>query len=119
MQHTTNFNLNLPEGYDQFDITHFNQNTNTIDAKLKELQNVTDTVTNEEKKLTAALAQGATQLQFTDPAITSSAYIDVYTSVYGVNPKSMEVTGNTCTLKFEAQLAAVDVALVIKTWRTV
>lgn len=118
MQHSTNFNMNLPEGYDQFDIGHFNDNTRKIDTELKKHKDVCDNITNFEKKLEGTLALGATEIQFTDSSITSNSYIDVYTSVYGANPKDMTVTGNTCTLTFDALLQAIQVALVVKNWRT-
>ena len=118
MQHSTNFNMNLPEGYDQFDIGHFNDNTRTIDTELKKHKDVCDNVSNYEKKLEATLAIGGTEVQFTDPVITSTALIEVYTSLYGANPKNMVVSGNTCTVTFDALEQAIQVALVVKTWRT-
>lgn len=43
MQKTKNFGLNKPDKTDHYDIEHFNENAEIIDAKLKELEsNVTD-----------------------------------------------------------------------------
>lgn len=116
MQHTTNFNLNLPEGYDQFDIAHFNQNTQKIDTELKNVKNVTDRMKNNQKKLLGTLNANETEVVFTDSAITSSSLIDVYTDKFGVNPSDCVQAGNTVTLTFTAQTVDVDVAIVVNNW---
>ena len=113
MQHSTNYNMNLPEGYDQFDIGHFNDNTRIIDTQLKAVKDVTDTVNHTSKKLVATLAANATELVFTDPSIGANSLIDVYTSVFGVNPANISQTGNTVTITFTAQTVAIDVAIIV------
>ena len=42
MQYSTNFNLNKPERADQYNLDHWNGNTDIIDGELNALQNITD-----------------------------------------------------------------------------
>lgn len=60
-----------------------------------------------------SLAANATSLSFTNAAITASAMIDVYTSVYGVNPTKMAVSGTTLTLTFPSSHVASTIKIQI------
>lgn len=42
MQYSTNFNMNKPERADQYNLDHWNSNTDIIDSELDALQNITD-----------------------------------------------------------------------------
>lgn len=42
MQYSTNFNMNKPERADQYNLNHWNENTDVIDTELKALQSITD-----------------------------------------------------------------------------
>ena len=42
MKYSTNFNLNKPERADQYNLDHWNQNTDIIDTELNALQNITN-----------------------------------------------------------------------------
>jgi hypothetical protein len=119
MKHSPNYSFNMPEGFDQYDIAHFNDNTLRIDTKLKELERVTESVASFQKKISGTLAAGDKQIQFVDPAIKDGIDIDVYSSVWGVNPNTVTVSGNTATLEFPTQTNPIDVAIVIHTWRAV
>ena len=66
------------------------------------------------KELTSTLTAGQTTLTFTDSAITSNSTIDVYTSVYGVNPNDMTVSSGNLTLTFDVQASNIGVKVVIK-----
>ena len=66
------------------------------------------------KELTSTLTAGQTTLTFTDSAITANSTIDVYTSVYGVNPEEMTVSSGSLTLTFDVQSSNVGVKVVIK-----
>lgn len=66
------------------------------------------------KELTSTLAAGQTSLTFTDASITTNSTVDVYTSVYGVNPEKMTVTSGSLTLTFDAQASDIGVKVVIK-----
>lgn len=59
--------------------------------------------------LMGTLAAGATTLTFTDAAITDDCIIDVYTDTFGVDPTSIEQSGNTLTLTFAERSEAVCV----------
>jgi hypothetical protein len=67
------------------------------------------------KELTATITAGQTTLIFTDASITSDTIVDnVYTSVYGVNPEDMTVSGGSLTLTFEEQTTDISVKVVIR-----
>ena len=79
--------------------------------------NVNTALSDKEKKatkLTNTLGIGATSLTFTDPAITATSLIDVYTDTFGVNPTSQVVSGNVLTLIFEAQATAISVVVLVR-----
>ena len=42
MKYSTNFNLNKPERADQYNLDHWNQNTDIVDTELNALQNITN-----------------------------------------------------------------------------
>lgn len=59
--------------------------------------------------LTGTLSAGATTMSFTNSAINSSAKIQIYSSLFGVVPKSAVISGQTLTLTFKAQTTAVTI----------
>ena len=61
--------------------------------------------------LAQTLTAGATTLTFTDDAITDDSMIDVYTDPYCDELTSVEQDGNSLTLTFEAQSAAMRVCV--------
>lgn len=65
MTYTHNFNLNLPEGADQFDVTHWNENTSKIDEVLgKEISDREKAISNISESLNSEIEQR--QKDFTD-----------------------------------------------------
>lgn len=66
------------------------------------------------KELTSTLTAGQTSLIFTDTSITTNSTVDVYTSVYGVNPEGMTVNSGSLTLTFDRQASNIGVKVVIK-----
>ena len=82
--------------------------------------NMSDLITNLErtkdgkKVLTENLSAGSTTVTFTDNAITNDSLLEVYTSIYGVSPKTMTQSGTTVTLTFKAQESSMVVKLVIR-----
>lgn len=62
------------------------------------------------------LSIGATSvtLNFTDVVIGATSLIDVYTDTFGVNPTNVTYTTTSVTLTFEAQSAAVNVAVKVQ-----
>lgn len=71
-------------------------------------------VSNSEKK-SNILAAGSTSIQitFTQQTIGASTLIDVYTSIYGVNPLTVSTTTNAVVLTFDAQAADMNVVVVV------
>lgn len=64
-------------------------------------------------ELTETLEAGETSLTFTDPAITTNAKIDIYTSVFGIEPTAATAGTGTLTLTFNSQAADIVVKAVI------
>lgn len=71
-------------------------------------------VSNSEKK-SNILTAGSTSVQitFTQQTIGASTLIDVYTSIYGVNPKTVSTTANAVVLTFDAQASDMNVVVVV------
>lgn len=107
--YTTNYNLKKPEGTDFYNIADFNGNADILDAALKTVaDNAAFTA------LTKTLTAGSTSVTFTDSAITTTATIDFYTSVFGVNPTAVEVSSGSLTMTFSSQATDVSVKVVIR-----
>lgn len=67
------------------------------------------------KKLAAqTLAVGSTTLTFTDTSITADSTIEIFASVYGIAPESVNVTAGQAVLTFELQESAVSVYLIVR-----
>lgn len=66
------------------------------------------------KTIVSTLKAGETSVTITDEAITDSCDIDYYTSVFGVNPKTITVSDKSITLTFKEQTEDIGVKVVIK-----
>lgn len=66
------------------------------------------------KTIVSTLKAGETSVTITDEAITDSCDIDYYTSVYGVNPKTITVSDKSITLTFKEQAEDIGVKVVVK-----
>ena len=64
--------------------------------------------------LTGALAAGSTSLTLSNSLITTDSTIDIYTSTYGVNPASVTLSAGKVVLTFEAQSAALNVKVEVR-----
>lgn len=71
-------------------------------------------VSNSEKK-SNILTAGSTSVQitFTQQTIGANTLIDVYTSIYGVNPLTISTTANAVVLTFDAQASDMNVVVVV------
>ena len=71
-------------------------------------------VSNSEKK-SNILTAGSTSVQitFTQQTIGTNTLIDVYTSIYGVNPLTVSTTAHAVVLTFDAQAADMNVVVVV------
>ena len=64
--------------------------------------------------VTGTLSAGSTSITLTNSAITTDSVIDVYTSVYGVNPTGISVSAGSITLTFDAQSSAVNIRIEVR-----
>lgn len=79
------------------------------------IANLTSRVTNiEGVELTSTLTAGATSLTFTNSKITTNSTVDIYSSVYGVNPKTVTLSNGSIAMTFKAQSSDVSVKVVVK-----
>lgn len=71
-------------------------------------------VSNSEKK-SNILTAGSTSVQitFTQQTIGANTLIDVYTSIYGVNPLTVSTTANAVVLTFDAQASDMNVVVIV------
>ena len=63
--------------------------------------------------ITGTLSTGSTSITLSDSSITTDSTIDFYTSIYGVNPKTVTVENGSVTLTFKAQSEDMVVKVVI------
>lgn len=93
--------------------TNTNVSTNTTN-----INNLTTRVTNVETELgvelTSTLAAGSTSLTLTNSRITTDSTVDIYSSVYGVNPKTVTLNTGSIVMTFKAQTSNVSVKVVVK-----
>ena len=79
------------------------------------IANLTTRVANiEGVELTSTLTAGATSLTFTNSKITTNSTVDIYSSVYGVNPKTVTLSNGSIAMTFKAQSSDVSVKVVVK-----
>ena len=79
------------------------------------IANLTTRVTNiEGVELTSTLAAGSTSLTFTNSKITTNSTVDIYSSEYGVNPKTVTLSNGSIAMTFKAQSSDVSVKVVCK-----
>ena len=67
------------------------------------------------EKKSNILTAGSTSVQitFTEQVIGATTLIDVYTSIYGVNPLTVSTTANAVVLTFDAQASDMNVVVVV------
>ena len=76
----------------------------SVKKEIEELQGIT---------LTGTLTTEETSIILYDSSITTDSTIDIYTDVYGVNPKNVSVEDGSLTLEFSAQESDVQVKVVV------
>ena len=64
--------------------------------------------------VTGTLSAGSTSITLTNSAITNDSVIDIYTSVYGVNPTAISVSDGSIRLTFDAQSSAVNIRIEVR-----
>lgn len=55
------------------------------------------------KIITGTLQTGQTTITLSDSSITTNSMFDFYTSIYGVNPKAVNVSTGSIELEFDEQ----------------
>ena len=110
---TTNIsNLQTSLGTTNTNLETTNTNLGTTNTNIA---NLTTRVTNiEGVELTSTLTAGATSLTFTNSKITTDSTVDIYSSVYGVNPKTVTLSNGSIAMTFKAQSSDVSVKVVVK-----
>ena len=79
----------------------------------KVLKELVDGKQNKSTVVTGTLSSGSTSITLSNSAITTDSTIDFYTSIYGVNPKTVSVSSGSITLTFDAQSSDMGVKVVI------
>jgi len=64
--------------------------------------------------LTGTLTAGETTVTLTNSAIKTTSLIDVYTSVFGVNPTNVVASDGSLVLTFDQQTANVDIRVEVR-----
>jgi len=98
---TKNLELTKPELTDNLNPTIFADNFDIIDAAIGFV-------------VTGTLATGETSLSLYDDKITANSTVDIYTSVYGVNPTGVVVGTGAISLTFDTQ--ETDVNVKVRCW---
>lgn len=116
---TTNYlNLKKPEGTDFYDVEDNNSNMDVLDVKAKaiddKIKSIEDLKNDKPVIITGTLESGKTSLTLQSEKLNDLSVIDVYTSVYGVNPVSIEPTLGSITLTFDEQRVDLGVRLEVK-----
>lgn len=80
-----------------------------VDATIDGIVEDVTALENKFKDFLITLTAGSTDCTIPSALITTDSTIEIFTSVYGVNPESVTVTSGSITVVFEAQESDVDV----------
>ena len=80
-----------------------------LDATIDGIVEDVTAIENKFKDFLITLTAGSTDCTIPSALITTDSTIEIFTSVYGVNPESVTVTSGSITVVFEAQESDVDV----------
>lgn len=69
--------------------------------------------TSEKKSNILTAGSTSVQITFTEQTIGATTLIDVYTSIYGVNPLTVSTTTNAVVLTFDAQASDMNVVVIV------
>lgn len=83
--------------------------SNAINDVRTDLTELKDAV--ESGRFRTTLTAGETTVTITDEEITENSMLSFYTSIYGVNPKTVEVVAGSVTLTFAAQEVDMEVGV--------
>ena len=72
-------------------------------SELERLRSDVDTINQSLELLTDTLIAGSTSVVISDSRVSKNSYLDFYTSIYGVNPLTVNVSEGSVTLEFLSQ----------------
>lgn len=84
-----------------------------VQAAIDEVVGLLPASTSEKKSNILTAGSTSVQITFTEQVIGATTLIDVYTSIYGVNPLTVSTTANAVVLTFDAQAADMNVVVVV------
>lgn len=84
-----------------------------VQNAIDEVVSLLPATTSEKKSNILTAGSTSVQITFTDQTIGATTLIDVYTSIYGVNPLTVSTTTNAVVLTFDAQAADMNVVVVV------
>lgn len=83
----------------------------TLGNSVSTLGNSVSTLQSNATVTKGTLAVGSTSIVLNNSKITTNSMLSIYTSVWGVNPKTVTVASGKVTLTFDAQTVAVEVGV--------
>ena len=84
-----------------------------VQAAIDEVVGLLPASTSEKKSNILTAGSTSVQITFTEQTIGATTLIDVYTSIYGVNPLTVSTTANAVVLTFDAQASDMNVVVVV------
>lgn len=84
-----------------------------VQNAIDEVVSLLPATTSEKKSNILTAGSTSVQITFTEQTIGATTLIDVYTSIYGVNPLTVSTTSNAVVLTFEAQASDMNVVVVV------
>ena len=88
-------------------------NATNVQNAIDEVVGLLPVSTSEKKSNILAAGSTSVQITFTEQTIGATTLIDVYTSIYGVNPLTVSTTANAVVLTFDAQAADMNVVVIV------
>lgn len=84
-----------------------------VQAAIDEVVGLLPVSTSEKKSNILTAGSTSVQITFTEQTIGATTLIDVYTSIYGVNPLTVSTTANAVVLTFDAQASDMNVVVIV------
>lgn len=97
-----------------YDNTGSGLTATNVQAAIDEVVSAIPSASSEVQRGSLAIGSTSVALTFTSQTIGANTLIDVYTDDYSVAPTDVTVTGQVVTLTFDAQAAAVGVAVKVQ-----
>lgn len=97
-----------------YDNTGSGLTATNVQAAIDEVVSAIPSVSSEVQRGTLAIGSTSIALTFTSQTIGANTLVDVYTDDYSVAPTAVSIAGQVVTLTFDAQAAAVGVAVKVQ-----